>query len=150
MEARQGKTDFTTPDFLDRQDTLSHAAGFSARRCLVLNRRLESRTLNQPVLVVESAKVFQIRLPFRDRPEAPDPQENALEKKPGPKAYGGQADGVVWVKRLQPGDVHPPVSCFRQPQRFSLGRRFLSVVVGGEVEVMGPPSNAMVAWPGKQ
>ena len=27
------------------------------------------------------------------------------------------------MKRLQPGDVHPPVSCFRQPQRFSLRGR---------------------------
>ena len=39
-------------------------------------------------------------------------------------ARGGQANGVVWVKRLQRSDVHPAVSRFRQPQRFSLrGRR---------------------------
>ena len=44
-----------------------------------LNRRLEAQTLNQPVLVVESAKLFQCPNQFRDRLEVPDPQQLLLE-----------------------------------------------------------------------
>ena len=39
-----------------------------------------SQTLNQPVLVVDSAKVFQSRNQFRDRLEVPDPQQLLLER----------------------------------------------------------------------
>ena len=45
-----------------------------------LNRRLEAETLNQPMLVVESAKLFQCSNQFRDRLEVPDPQQLLLER----------------------------------------------------------------------
>ena len=45
-----------------------------------LNRRLEAKTLNQPVLVVESAKFFQSPNQFRYRLEVPDPQQLLLER----------------------------------------------------------------------
>ena len=45
-----------------------------------LNRRLEAKTLNQPVQVVERAKFFQSPNPFRHRLEVPDPQQLLLER----------------------------------------------------------------------
>ena len=45
-----------------------------------LNRRLEAETLNQPVLVVESAKFFQGPNQFRYRLKGPDPQQLLLER----------------------------------------------------------------------
>ena len=45
-----------------------------------LNRRLEAKTLNQPVLVVESAKFFQGPNQFRYRLKGPDPQQLLLER----------------------------------------------------------------------
>ena len=44
------------------------------------NRRLESQSLNQPVLVVESAKLFQCPDQFRYRLEVPGPQQLLLER----------------------------------------------------------------------
>ena len=44
-----------------------------------LNRRLEAETLNQPVLVVERAKLFQRPNQFRYRLEVPGPQQLLLE-----------------------------------------------------------------------
>ena len=45
-----------------------------------LNRRLEAKTLNQPILVVESAKFFQCPNQFWYRLEVPDPQQLLLER----------------------------------------------------------------------
>ena len=44
-----------------------------------LNRRLEAETLNQPVLVVESAKLLQFPDQFRYGLEVPGPQQLLLE-----------------------------------------------------------------------
>ena len=44
-----------------------------------LNRRLESQSLNQPVLVVDGAKLFQCPYEFRYRLEVTDPQQLLLE-----------------------------------------------------------------------
>ena len=45
-----------------------------------LNRRLEAKTLNQPMLVVESAKFFQGPNQFRYRLKGPDSQQLLFER----------------------------------------------------------------------
>ena len=96
-----------------------------------LNRRLDSRTLNRPVLVVVSAKVFQSRSQILDRLEVPDPQGTPFDRKLDPKAFGDQARGVVWVDHSQKGGGPPKWSTLRttttpfsqraEPSPFCLG-----------------------------
>ncbi len=72
------------------------------------------------------------------------------------RPMGWQANGVVWVKRLQRSDIHPAVSRFRQPQRFSLrgrrpprcGRRFSETPHGGCTQPrISDPQHGQLATP---
>ena len=73
------------PPLISWTDKTQHtqAAGCKCKALAGLNRRLEAKTLNQPMLVVESAKCFQCPHQFRYRLEVPDPQQLLLERPEG-------------------------------------------------------------------